>query len=306
LQDFANSNIQAAAVTFPSSVTKQSSVKPLLPKLNKANVQSNLEKFVSYQNRYYKSATGKQSSEWLLNQVQSIISSSNATTNASARAFTHSWGQNSVIATIPGKSSNIVVIGAHQDSINQNNPSLGRAPGADDDGSGSMTILEAMRVLLTDTKVAAGQAQNTIDFHWYSAEEAGLLGSQAIFQDYKSKGKVVKAMLQQDMTGYVKAGVDESVGVITDYVDAGLTDFIKKVVTAVSPSLAPNIEHVADLTSIATFRTLRPSADTPAQTTQARQKQATQAHLSSRLRSKIRVSLFTATGIPSALSTLTI
>ena len=87
--------------------------------------------------------------------------------------------------------------------------------------------------MLTDSRVASGQAANTIEFHWYAAEEAGLLGSQAIFTNYKNSGKVVKAMLQQDMTGYVKPGSKEAVGVITDYVDAGLTSFIKKVVTAV-------------------------------------------------------------------------
>lgn len=87
---------------------------------------------------------------------------------------------------------------------------------------------------MTDSRVASGQAPNTIEFHWYAAEEGGLLGSQAVFANYKNSGKVVKAMLQQDMTGYVKPGVKEAVGVITDYVDAGLTDFIKKVVTAVS------------------------------------------------------------------------
>lgn len=55
-----------------------------------------------------------------------------------------------------------------------------------------------------------------------------------MFTNYKNSGKVVKAMLQQDMTGYVKPGASEAVGVITDFVDAGLTGFIKKVVTAVS------------------------------------------------------------------------
>ncbi|KAG9542276.1 Zn-dependent exopeptidase, partial [Aureobasidium melanogenum] len=76
---------------------------------------------------------------------------------------------------------------------------------------------------------------NTVEFHWYSAEEGGLLGSQAIFQTYEKAGRDVKAMLQQDMTGYVQktldAGEPESVGVITDFVDPGLTEFIKKVVT---------------------------------------------------------------------------
>lgn len=47
-------------------------------------------------------------------------------------------------------------------------------------------------------------------------------------------------MLQQDMTGYVQntldAGEPESVGVITDYVDAGLTNFIIKVIKTVSRS----------------------------------------------------------------------
>ena len=44
-------------------------------------------------------------------------------------------------------------------------------------------------------------------------------------------------MLQQDMTGYVQktldAGEKESVGVITDYVDPDLTNYIKKIVTEV-------------------------------------------------------------------------
>jgi leucyl aminopeptidase len=45
-------------------------------------------------------------------------------------------------------------------------------------------------------------------------------------------------MLQQDMTGYVQktldAGQPESVGVITDFVNPALTEFIKEVITEVS------------------------------------------------------------------------
>lgn len=149
-----------------------------------------------------------------------------------------------MIATIPGNSRKIIVLGAHQDSINQqgNDVVEDRAPGADDDGSGSITILEAMRVLLSDPDIAAGKAPNTVEFHWYSAEEEGLLGSQDIFEKYKEEQKDVKAMLQQDMTGYVEgtlnAGKPEQVGVITDYVDTGLVEFIKKVVTEVRLFLA--------------------------------------------------------------------
>lgn len=215
---------KVAAVAYPSSMTQTQPVNTLIAQLNKANLENKLTTFSGFYNRYYQSSYGKESSEWLLAQVKSVIDDSIAV-NASAAAFTHSWTQSSIIATIPGKSTNKIVVGAHLDSVNGRNRQ-GRAPGADDDGSGSVTILEAMRVLLSDPKIAAGEGANTLEFHWYSGEEAGLLGSQDIFEKYAADGEVVKAMLQQDMTGYG----DQPMGVITDRVDAPLTDFVKKVI----------------------------------------------------------------------------
>ncbi|KAI1502401.1 hypothetical protein F5X99DRAFT_160916 [Biscogniauxia marginata] len=220
---------------FPKKVKLQSDIKPLLEDLSKDEMQEHLEKLTSFHTRYYKSDYGRQSSEWLLKTVQDTIKDAGADTyGVKAEHFKHSWGQNSIIATIPGQSNSTVVIGAHQDSINLWFPSVLAAPGADDDGSGTVTILEAFRVLLSSQDVIKGKAQNTIEFHWYSAEEGGLLGSQAIFSEYEKQGRDVKAMLQQDMTGFVQrtidAGKPESVGVITDFVDPGLTVFIKKII----------------------------------------------------------------------------
>ncbi|KAI1143087.1 Zn-dependent exopeptidase [Hypoxylon sp. FL0543] len=224
-----------ATPVFPKKVQLQSEIHPLLKNLSKDLLKEHLEKFSSFHTRYYKSDYGRQSSEWLLKTVRDTITDAGADKyGVKAEHFKHSWGQNSVIATIPGQSNSTVVIGAHQDSINLWLPSVLPAPGADDDGSGTVTILEAFRVLLSSEDVIKGNAPNTIEFHWYSAEEGGLLGSQAIFSDYEKKGRDVKAMLQQDMTGYVQgtldAGKPESVGVITDFVDPSLTAFIKKVI----------------------------------------------------------------------------
>ncbi|KAE9975131.1 Leucine aminopeptidase 1 [Venturia inaequalis] len=224
-------------VKYPASVAYNKTIKPMLKDLDKKNMRKNLEKFTSFHTRYYKSQYGAQSSAWLMGQVAEIVKHSGATDNgATVRPFTHPWGQSSIIATIPGKSNKTIVIGAHQDSINLFLPSLLAAPGADDDGSGTVTIVEALRVLLQDKDIVDGKAPNTIEFHWYSAEEGGLLGSQAIFSAYEKEGRDIKAMLQQDMTGYVQktldAGEPESVGVITDFVDPGLTKFIKEVITA--------------------------------------------------------------------------
>jgi leucyl aminopeptidase len=221
-------------VTFPSKTAHKKEVGPLLKELEKDNMRKHLEVFTAFHTRYYKSQYGTQSSAWLLAQVDGTLKDAGAV-NASVKAFPHPWGQSSIIATIPGKSNKTVVIGAHQDSINLFLPSILAAPGADDDGSGTVTILEALRVLLKSDDVLKGEAENTVEFHWYSAEEGGLLGSQAIFQSYQKERRDIKAMLQQDMTGYVQktldAGEPESVGVITDFVDPGLTEFIKEVIT---------------------------------------------------------------------------
>lgn len=221
-------------VQFPPKLQYQSDVTPLLGNLTQTYMKENLEKFTSFYTRYYKSSYGKQSSEWLLNKVNETAY---LLPSIQLRPFEHSWGQSSIIASIPGKTSKTVVVGAHQDSINLFLPSFLGAPGADDDGSGTVTTLEAFRVLVQHLADSGLILENTVEFMWYSAEEGGLLGSQDIFSHYEKEGREVVAMLQQDMTGYIQktldAGKPESIGVITDYVDKDLTEFIKELITGV-------------------------------------------------------------------------
>lgn len=233
-------------VQYPVQMEHTEQVIPLTKELSKKNMEKNLEHFTSFHTRYYKSDTGIESATWLYDQVTSVIHESGASDyGATVEKFDHPWGQFSILARIPGQTNKTVVLGAHQDSINLFLPSILAAPGADDDGSGTVTILEALRALLRSEAIAHGEAHNTLEFHWYSAEEGGLLGSQAVYAKYKKNLREVKAMLQQDMTGYVQgtldAGLKENVGVIVDYVDHGLTQFIKDVITTVSSTLSlPN------------------------------------------------------------------
>lgn len=136
---------------------------------------------------------------------------------------------------IPGRTTRTVIVGAHLDSINSADRVNGRAPGVDDNGTGSFTILEALRVLLSDPAFAPATLENTVEFHWYAAEEGGLRGSQDVFTQYAAAGREVWAMLNQDMTGYTKgmldAGLPESFGLITDFTDAPLNEFVARVIT---------------------------------------------------------------------------
>jgi leucyl aminopeptidase len=206
---------------FPTAVAQKENILPLLEDLTGANIKANLEQFTSFHNRFYRSEYGAKSAKWLLDLISSTIKEAGADDfGVTVTQFDHEWAQHSIILSIPGKSNSTVVVGAHQDSANYEARMDGRAPGADDDGSGTMTILEVLRVLLTSRDILEGKAENTIEFHWYSAEEAGLLGSQDVFRHYEKTGRDIKAMLQQDMTGFtnltVEAGRKPEFGLLVD------------------------------------------------------------------------------------------
>jgi leucyl aminopeptidase len=218
-----------AASKFPDEPTQEGLVHKLAKSLDKNNMYHNLVNLTSFKTRYARSESGLESSLWLHEQVQHIASGRD---DINVTLVDHKWLQKSLIASIKGTKNpdKVVVVGAHQDSINLLLPALLPAPGADDDGSGTVTILEVFRNLVE----SGFQPENTVEFMWYSAEELGLLGSQDIFNDYARRSVDVKAMLQQDMTGYnqgtLDSGEPDSVGVITDYVNTALTKFIMMIV----------------------------------------------------------------------------
>lgn len=217
----------------------QEQVKELAGNLSKDAMLENLHKLNNYYNRYYKSDYGQLSSRWVLERVQDIVKEASADSTVTVEAFTHPWPQISTIARIQGRTNNTIIIGAHQDSITPYELTRHNiSASGPDDGSGAVTIMEVFSTLLNDKDVVGGLAQNTVEFHWYSAESAGLLGSQEIFRSYMKNGRNVKAMIQQDMVGYVQdilnASKPETLGVVMDYAHFGLNTFIRTVIDEVT------------------------------------------------------------------------
>ncbi|EGO22330.1 hypothetical protein SERLADRAFT_440355 [Serpula lacrymans var. lacrymans S7.9] len=228
LGSYAHLRLQATSAYPPISAAEQ--VTRVIKTLSTEGPRKNLEKFSSYRTRYYRSDTGKQSQQWLFSKIKEITvesASSSLQTLITIDEFPHSWAQNTIIVRINGSSADddrLVIIGAHLDSTNMW-PFL-PAPGADDDGSGSVTILESYRALLA----ADFRPVRPIEFHWYSAEEGGLLGSQQVAKAYEDRNVDVYAMSQFDMTAWIKKGTREELGVITDYTNPALTEFNKQLV----------------------------------------------------------------------------
>jgi leucyl aminopeptidase len=201
----------------------------LIPTLNRTDLENNLNYLTTFNTRYYTSTTGVAAAQWILSKFGEIIKLSERT-DITVALYTHTWAQPSVIATIPGLGPNkdeIVVIGGHEDSVGST--STGRSPGADDDGSGTVTVIEIFRTLLANNNF---QPDRTLQFITYAGEEAGLLGSQAIANSYKASGKIVHAVLQLDMTGY--GGDFTPIAVIGDYVDPDVTAFVKLLIDTYS------------------------------------------------------------------------
>jgi Peptidase family M28/PDZ domain/PA domain len=114
---------------------------------------------------------------------------------------------NNVLAYLPGRTDEYVIIGAHYDHLGRGNydslaPSqIGQIhPGADDNASGTAGVLELARQFAP----LKGQLQRGILFASFAGEELGLLGSAHWVQQPTLPLDKAVAMLNMDMIGRIK------------------------------------------------------------------------------------------------------
>lgn len=97
--------------------------------------------------------------------IEKLETGSNVDVIAFIDADVLSIPTNNIIAqTVGGDQDNCVMLGGHSDSVFE-------GPGINDDGSGSLTVLEVAKQL---TKFSVN---NCVRFAWWAGEEEGLLGS---------------------------------------------------------------------------------------------------------------------------------
>ncbi|MDH5233822.1 MAG: M28 family peptidase [Gemmatimonadota bacterium] len=111
-----------------------------------------------------------------------------------------------VVAWLPGRDADrVVVIGGHYDSCIcsvDNMDATSDAPGADDDGSGTVAVMELARVV---SKRFPKGFDATIAFALYTGEEMGLLGSTQFAERLQREQKTVTAAFTDDIVGNVIA-----------------------------------------------------------------------------------------------------
>ncbi len=200
--------------TLDNAVT----VNEVLPELTELGILTNIQTLSNFNNRYYQSDTGEQASQWLQALWQGYAA---AASDVTVELVEHGWKQKSVVMTIPGSMfpNEIVVVGGHLDSIVRGRR-IDRAPGADDDASGIATFSEVIRALM----VKNYRPLRTVKFMAYAAEEVGLRGSQAIVQDFKTRGVNVVGVMQLDMTNYKGSTTD--IWLMDDFTNPAQNAFI--------------------------------------------------------------------------------
>jgi Zn-dependent M28 family amino/carboxypeptidase len=212
---------QPLAVTYTFDHPK--SINVLMWEIRASSILGMIRELSAFQNRYYTSSSGVQASNWLADKWRSFAA---GRADVIVEQFSHSgFPQKSVIATIPGSTlaNEVVVIGGHLDSISSGGAGS-TAPGADDDASGIATLSEVFRVLMARDY----RPRRTLKFMAYAAEEVGLVGSQAIVADYKSRGVNVVGVMQLDMTNY--QGSDRDIWLMTDYTNGPQNAFVNELI----------------------------------------------------------------------------
>lgn len=187
---------------------------------NRDNIWQNLTTLTALYDRHANSTTGVKA----ISQLQSILMEY-AKDRRDVKIYTIATGsyrQPSLVLKIGQGNHNAVIVSAHIDTVQG---FYSERPGADDDGSGSVSILEAARTILASNQTY----QKPLYFIWYAAEEEGLVGSQYVVQEFEKQQITVDGVLHFDMTGYTGRN-DPTIWLLRDYVEQEITDYVASLV----------------------------------------------------------------------------
>lgn len=172
--------------------------------------------------RYSWSTNGRRSEQYVFERLQGM--GYTPTYFVYTTPYGSQWRD--IVVDIPGQvdPSRMVLLTAHLDSISfDGNQAASLAPGADDNGSGSSTLLAIADLM-------RGQANAyTLRLVWFTGEEFGYWGSKPYTQWLANRNESVVAAINIDMFGYdgdgdrvveVHTGIQEKDKRLGDYLAA--------------------------------------------------------------------------------------
>lgn len=210
------------SLTTSYSIKYPIQVAALFKQSNPQYMWTRLQALSSYQDRYSRSENGVKVANEIKAEVETMAKNNGRNDVNAYFVATGTYKQPSVVVKIGTSDKAGIVIGAHMDTLAS---TFENKPGADDDGSGTVTVLEVARTLLS----SGMHFDKPIYLIWYAAEEMGLVGSQHVVADFKQKNIPISEIMQLDMTGYAHKN-DLTMWLYDDYTNKDLTAYLETLI----------------------------------------------------------------------------
>lgn len=188
-------------------------LKAMLAEVSPARIEARIRKLVSFGTRHTLSDIASETRgigaarRWITAELAACSKASGGRLQVEEQSFIEPAGTRmpqptelvNVVATLPGRGASKarhLVVSGHYDSRNSDvMDSLGEAPGANDDASGTAAVMELACVM------AKRQFDATLVFMAVPGEEQGLLGAAQWARDARAEGLNVEAMITNDIIG---------------------------------------------------------------------------------------------------------
>lgn len=163
----------------------------MISEITSQSCESRLTDITAFPTRYSYSAFCRDAEEYVYN----LFNSYGLTTSY----FDFNWNSTdmrNVVGQLTGttRPDSVIIICGHLDCFSED--AYNNAPGAEDNGSGTVSVLEAARIL------SQHQTDLTIRFITFSGEEQGLIGSDYYAQHMVDIGEDIGAVINLDMVAY--------------------------------------------------------------------------------------------------------
>ncbi len=215
---------------FPYVVEEELHVRSFIDEVSIENLTATVEFLQALENRYYNSDSAAVASQYILSKFDEY--------GLETEMFEFDYYGNPSTPNIIGIQwgttypDEYVVCGSHYDSYSFS----GICPGADDNATGVAAVIETARIL------SQHKFERSIIYCSFSAEELGLIGSEAYAEYCESMGMNIVGYFNNDMNGYLNPGDEIHIDLIYPNSVEAIGDYYMNVASVYFPDM--QVRHV--------------------------------------------------------------
>ena len=225
---------------FPVVTEENAIIREMMDQVSQDSLQATVEHLVDYGSRFFNSDGAYSASDWIAGRMAALgleVEQQDFTVNGS-------WaGSGPAAPNVIGIQRGTVypdvyvVCGSHFDSFTWDCLyGGGSAPGADDNATGTASVLETARIM------SQYEFEYSIIYCSYGAEELGLYGSAAYASRCAQQGMNIIGYFNNDMNGYLNPGDPIHIDLIYPNSVAPIGDYYMNVANVYFPELP--VRHV--------------------------------------------------------------